>query len=52
MRWILRIALRFAILRERCMHTWMGMPILAPYQARAVPVTLMSAVGAVGVCYD
>ena len=52
LRWVLRIALRFAIWRERCMLTWIGMPSLAPYQATAAAGTPMSAVGAVGVCYD
>ena len=34
------------------MHKFIGMPILTPYQATAAPGTPMSAVGAVGVCYD
>ena len=52
LRWNLRIALRFAFWRVRCMHTWIGMPILTHYIATAAPATPMSAVGAVGVCYD
>ena len=33
------------------MSTWLYMPILTPYQATIAPATLLSAVGAVGVCY-